>query len=238
MTQALAQASRVAFFGGSFDPPHCGHLAIARAARLALRLDLVLFAPVGAQPLKPRGSTASFEHRVAMTELAIDSEVGFAVSRVDAPNPAGLPNYTLHSLQKLKAELSPAAELFCLMGADSFATLRKWRQAAEVPFAATLIVASRPGQRLDQLAAQIPPGISTHEDGQVHSADPSIEIRSFTLRDSAGRSAPLYVLPGLDVEISATAIRAQIQSGNGIDLTPQFLPPPVASHIRQHGLYT
>ncbi len=53
--------SRVAFFGGSFDPPHLGHLAVARAARAAFRLDTVLFAPVGAQPLKPEGSAASFE---------------------------------------------------------------------------------------------------------------------------------------------------------------------------------
>ena len=58
---------RVAFFGGSFDPPHLGHLAVARAARQALRLDRVLFAPVGAQPLKPKGSTASFPDRLAMT---------------------------------------------------------------------------------------------------------------------------------------------------------------------------
>ncbi|MGB7984809.1 MAG: adenylyltransferase/cytidyltransferase family protein, partial [Terracidiphilus sp.] len=55
---------RIAFFGGSFDPPHLGHLAIARAAQAALALDTVLFAPVGAQPLKPLGSTAAFAHRV------------------------------------------------------------------------------------------------------------------------------------------------------------------------------
>ena len=67
---------RVAFFGGSFDPPHLGHLAVARAARDAFQLDTVLFAPVGAQPLKPEGSAAGFEDRLAMTRLAIEDEPG------------------------------------------------------------------------------------------------------------------------------------------------------------------
>src|SRR5215469_4855309 len=84
---------RIAFFGGSFDPPHRGHLAIARAALQALHLDRVLFAPVGAQPLKPEGATASFDDRVAMTRLAIAEEPRFEVSLADAPAPSGAPNY-------------------------------------------------------------------------------------------------------------------------------------------------
>ena len=81
--------SRVAFFGGSFDPPHLGHLAVARAARDAFRLDRVLFAPVGAQPLKPEGSTAGFADGVAMTRLAIAASAVLLVSLADAPKPSG-----------------------------------------------------------------------------------------------------------------------------------------------------
>jgi len=69
-----ATCGAFAYFGGSFDPPHCGHIAVALAARAALALDTVLFAPVGAQPLKPSGPSASFEHRLAMTRLAIAGE--------------------------------------------------------------------------------------------------------------------------------------------------------------------
>ena len=71
---------RVAFFGGSFDPPHCGHIAIARAAREKLRLDRILFAPVGLQPLKQHGSSANFADRVAMTRLAIAADAKFLVT--------------------------------------------------------------------------------------------------------------------------------------------------------------
>jgi nicotinate-nucleotide adenylyltransferase len=87
-----AVARRVAFFGGSFDPPHLGHLGVARAAQAALGLDIVLFAPVGAQPLKPRGASADFEDRLAMTRLAIAGEPGFDLSLADAPKSSGAPN--------------------------------------------------------------------------------------------------------------------------------------------------
>jgi len=147
---------RVAFFGGSFDPPHLGHLAVARAARAALGLDAVLFAPVGAQPLKPAGTAAGFDERMAMTRLAIASEPEFFLSLADAPRPSGAPNYTIETLLNLRAELPPGSALFCLMGADSFSALRLWHRAAEIPFAAPLIVASRPGWRLDDLPSLCP----------------------------------------------------------------------------------
>ena len=158
-----AQCSpRVAFFGGSFDPPHRGHLAVARAARAAFRLDSVLFAPVGAQPLKPCSPGAAFADRLEMTRLAIDGEPGFSLSLVDAPRPDHEPNYTLETLLSLRAALPAGGLLFCLMGADSYLGLRGWRRAAEIPFAAPLIVASRPGREdgwpRDRVAAGLEDG--------------------------------------------------------------------------------
>jgi nicotinate (nicotinamide) nucleotide adenylyltransferase len=152
--------SRVAFFGGSFDPPHLGHLGVARAARAALGLDSVLFAPVGTQPLKPQGTVAGFEDRLAMTRLAIAAEPGFALSLADAPKPSSAPNYTLETLTALRAQLPPESALFCLMGADSFAAFRRWHRAAEIPFVASLIVASRPGESLDNLDSALPNGLT------------------------------------------------------------------------------
>ena len=113
---------RIAFFGGSFDPPHFGHLAVARAARQALNLDRVLFAPVGFQPLKPLGSAASFTDRVEMTRLAIQDDPGFEISLADAPaDPANLaPNYTVDTLAAIRRTHPPNTKWFLLLGADAF----------------------------------------------------------------------------------------------------------------------
>ncbi|MDR3754823.1 MAG: nicotinate (nicotinamide) nucleotide adenylyltransferase [Terracidiphilus sp.] len=241
---------RVAFFGGSFDPPHNGHLAVARAARAAFALDTVLFAPVGMQPLKPEGPAASFADRVAMTRLAIAGEPGFQVSLADAPKPADdrnsapsyTPNYTIDTLARLRTSLTPDGALFCLMGADSIFGLRRWHRAAELPFVAPLIVASRPGQPLQNLQvdlkAALPIGL-TLESAQDESRNESgIEVRTFILINQAGDRTPFYVLPSLHVEISASEIRAQIHAAPGSPTTePDLVPPAVREYIAQHGLY-
>jgi nicotinate-nucleotide adenylyltransferase len=234
---------RVAFFGGSFDPPHKGHLAVARAAREALALDTVLFAPVGAQPLKPDGATAGFADRVAMTRLAIAGEPGFAVSLADAPRPSAVPNYTLDTLLDLRAQLPPNGMLFCLMGADSFFSLRHWHRAVEIPFVATLIVASRPGQPLNDLRAALPSGLTMEPDPSPDDSPPdsprsSFELRCYRLHNSAAQTAMLYLLPGLHIEISASQVREQIHSAAEPSTSgPQLLDASVLNYIRAHGLY-
>jgi nicotinate-nucleotide adenylyltransferase len=227
------RGGRVAFFGGSFDPPHLGHLAVARAAREALDLDAVLFAPVGLQPLKPRGATAGFEDRLRMTQLAVAGEPGFEVSLIDAPRPGNAPNYTLESLQRLRSELPAAAQLFCLMGADSFFALRSWHRAAEIPFAAALIVASRPGLPLRDLEAALPAGLTLA--GCKACRKSGHELRRCRLSDAGGRRAPFFLLPGLHVEISASEVRSQLGAG---PRAADLLPPAVRDYIAQHGLYT
>jgi nicotinate-nucleotide adenylyltransferase len=241
---SIGGGRRVAFFGGSFDPPHLGHLAVARAARDALALDAVLFAPVGAQPLKPEGASAGFEDRLAMTRLAIEGERGFGISLVDAPKAdrntgrgsagEGAPNYTVDSLGALRGELAAGTALFCLMGADSFFGLRRWHRAAELPFLATLIVASRPGQPMERLQAALPAGLCMEEVARERRN--RIEVESFALRDVEGRHAPFFLLPGLDVEISATAIRQEVKRAADLG-AGRLLPEAVAGYIRAHGLY-
>jgi nicotinate-nucleotide adenylyltransferase len=238
---------------------------VARAARDALRLDTVLFAPVGTQPLKPRGSTASFDDRVAMTRLAIAGESGFEISLADAPNATGEPNYTLETLRSLRAGLPADGKLFCLMGADSFVSLRRWRGAAEIPFAAELIVASRPGQQLDDLARYLPSGLALQfkpEDvipggagrtlgDQAHSKNrqfgkpvpqtatsAAVELRSYLIRNPAGQTADFYLLPDLDVKISASEIRRQVRAATAAPVvTGSLLAAPVAAYIRARALY-
>jgi nicotinate-nucleotide adenylyltransferase len=242
MDQPQSGGRRVAFFGGSFDPPHLGHLTVARTARAALGLDTVLFAPVGAQPLKPNGSAAGFSDRLAMTCLAIGDEPGLAVSLADAPKLSGTPNFTLETLRTLRSELPPVSALFCLMGADSFFSLRSWHRAAEIPFAAALIVASRPGQRLDDLRAALPESLTLDSAPGAEQNRSDLVIRSCRLRNPAGETTPFYILPGLNVDISASQvrdwIREQVSPASGTPLAAhQLLPKAVLDYIRSHHLY-
>jgi nicotinate-nucleotide adenylyltransferase len=233
---------RIAFFGGSFDPPHLGHLAVARAARTALSLDAVLFAPVGSQPLKPQGSTAGFEDRFAMTRLAIADEPGFELSLADEPKSSGEPNFTVDALANLRAGLATDGALFCLMGADSFFGLRRWHRSSEIPFIASLIVASRPGQKpehwISGLREALPSGLSIEPEVPAGVPSPGLEMRSYCVHGADGRSAPLYLLPGLYVDISASQIRDQVQAGCSASSDGRgLLPQAVFDYIRAHRLY-
>ncbi len=220
---------RIAFFGGTFDPPHLGHIAIARAAVERLALDQVLVAPVGTQPLKAGFSHSSFEDRLAMVALAVSRVPGLVASRVDAPLPGGQPNYTYDTLQRLRHDLDPSDELFCLLGADSFLTLRRWQQCAELLLFCDFVVAARPGFSLEQINAALPPGIDNI--GEDHRKT----FTRFTLAGPGGRQTGLFVLPDLDQDISATEIRAALAEGGE---WRTVLAPLVAEYIRSHRLYT
>jgi len=155
---------RVALFGGSFDPPHHGHTAIAAAAADVFDLDQVLFAPVGRQPLKRDGAPASFADRLAMVKLACVADPRFAVSDLDAPRKDGTPNYTVQTLATLH-EAMPDARLFNLVGADSFLNLPRWHEPERLLEVVEWIVVSRPGFPLANLSAL---GLTPHQRGRVH----------------------------------------------------------------------
>jgi nicotinate-nucleotide adenylyltransferase len=251
---------RIAFFGGSFDPPHRGHLAIARAALERLHLDRVLFAPVGSQPLKHADSTAatsSYEDRCAMVELAIASNPAITVSTmteptmtlslIDAPKPNGEPNYTIDTLHQLKATLAPDDELFCLIGADSFLTLRQWRSATELLLTCNFIVAARPGFTLTDLSAALPDTLAANLT-RIQPDEPATPYQRFQAEeplgpDKSARHANIYLLPDLDEDISATQIRAALATSK-LPLTPSeattdpTIPPAVSAYIRSHNLYS
>jgi nicotinate-nucleotide adenylyltransferase len=220
---------RIAFFGGTFDPPHCGHLKIAQAATQRLHLDRVLFAPVGHQPLKLHGSSASFEDRMAMVKLAIAPFPAFEASELDAPLPGRRPNYTIDTLLRLKSSLHPHDDLFCLIGADSFLTLKDWQRAAELIFVCNFIVAARPGFTLDQMDRALPCNIQRQAILQQ-----SKELIRFCLRNPQGKQTELNLLPDIHEEISATAIRAAIAAGQP---TSPLLPQSVLAYIYKRGLY-
>jgi len=217
---------RIAFFGGTFDPPHRGHIAIARAAMTRLGLDQVLVAPVGTQPLK--GAHSSFEDRLAMVRLAVAAEPGLVASSVDAPLPGGQPNYTFATLQRLQRHLQPSDELFCLLGADSFLTLKRWHQCAELLLFCDFVVAGRPGFSLRQFSDALPEGVENT--GEYRES----AFTRFELAGPSGRQSTLFLLPDLDQDISATEIRAALAGGSE---QQTVVAPAVAEYIRSHALY-
>ena len=202
---------RVAFFGGTFDPVHRGHLAIAQAAEQEFGLDEVLFAPVGRQPLKAKTAEAPFADRMAMVRLACEGEVSRAklvASEIDAPKPDGEPNYTADTLAEL-ALIRPDAELFAISGADSFLTLRSWREPDRLLELAQWIVVSRPGFVLSRegLAAL---GLTEAQLARVH------------------------LLGTVHQDVSASGLRRRLRAGEDCR---DWVPEPVMQYIREHGLY-
>jgi nicotinate-nucleotide adenylyltransferase len=137
---------RLGILGGTFDPPHFGHLQMAEAARAQLALDTVLFAPAGVQPLKQAEPSTAPEHRARMVELAIDGYPHFALSRADLDRPG--PHYTVELLALLQQQY-PAAALWFIMGEDSLSDLLRWRDPARVIQLARLAVLRRPGYEPD-----------------------------------------------------------------------------------------
>lgn len=201
---------RIGFFGGSFDPPHTGHLAVARAAADAFALDRVLLVPTGVQPLKPRGGNASFGDRLAMTSLLAREDPRFSASSVDAPRDSGS-NYTVDTLTHLRATLNADDQLFCIAGADSFASLPAWRSPAHLLTLAEWIVVSRPGfnaaETIDAVLRQL-------------GCEP--------MRDR------VHLLESVNIPTSASALREELPSGH---LPEQALTPAVRDYIAAHRLY-
>jgi nicotinate-nucleotide adenylyltransferase len=133
---------RIGLFGGTFDPPHIGHLALAEAARDRLRLDEVRFIPAGRPPHKSRVRITPTALRVAMVRLAVRRNRAFTVSTLEAHR--GGPSFTVETLRRVAGE-EPGVRLYLLMGADSLGDFATWREPEAIVRLATLAVAERPG---------------------------------------------------------------------------------------------
>ena len=177
--QEEALTPRIGVFGGTFDPVHVGHLAIALAALESVPLDRVLFVPVRRSPLKDRDPLASTADRVAMLEAAIANEPRFALSRAELDRDGV--SYTVDTLEGLR----PQGELFLILGSDALADLARWRAPDRIRELATILVAARPG---------------APEPGAMHGARafdaPRLDISSRELRARAARGMSLrYLVP-------------------------------------------
>jgi len=178
---------RIGVFGGSFDPVHAGHLALARRALDAVRLDRVLFVPAADSPFKIGRMHAPAADREAMLRLAVADEPRFGVSRAEIDR--GGVSYTYDTLLRLREEL-PGAELFFLLGADALAGLHGWRRADELVRLCRFVGFGRGGARPDPDALGFDPATNARLAADFV-ADLDVPASSTEVRDllSAGRDA-------------------------------------------------
>lgn len=226
----------IGLFGGTFDPVHRGHLAVARAAMERCKLHRVYFVVANVPPHKQRQPHTPFMHRFAMLALATAAEKAFVPSLLEAPEERGTnrkgriekPNYTIDTVRALKQSFKKSDKLFLLIGMDAFADIAKWHQAEALFRECDFIVAGRPGYWLADVANALP-----------ESLRPRAEVtRPFHKQAASGDlvlpGATIHLLEDLRQPASATAIRQAAAAGKPLG---RFLDPPVAEYIKKVGLY-
>jgi nicotinate-nucleotide adenylyltransferase len=231
----------IGLFGGTFDPIHKGHLALAQAARERFQLGRVLFVPANMSPHKTAQPAAFYFHRYAMAVLATSGEKPFVPSLLEAPAEFGLEHtkgargtvvssasYSIDTIRKLKRELKKSDGLFFLIGIDAFLDIAKWREPEALFAECEFIIASRPGFSLADVATSLPEKLRPREE----------VTKPFRKQPAKGDlilpGVTLHLLDGVNQNISATAIRRAVAAKRSIK---KFVPESVEEYIKKEGLY-
>lgn len=207
------------YYGGTFDPVHCGHLAVARLASdtLAARVTLLPAADRLPHRAAPRASAV---HRLSMLETAVAEEPGLSVDARETRRNG--PSYTVDTLSELRAELGPEAPIAFVVGADSFAGLPDWKDWTRLFELAHFVIADRPGVSLQEGLAD---GLVRQLEGRWCDDPEALSNRPHGL---------ILRLPALQHEATASEVRARIAA----DLDWQALVPrAVGRYIIEHALY-
>lgn len=214
----MGAKQRIALYGGTFDPVHIGHLEAARKVSQLFEIEKVLFVPAQMAPHKIGRPVTEPIHRYAMLALATQNDPQLVIStfELDAPDR----RYTVDTIEHFQRELD--AELFFIMGADSWSEIATWREWERLLTMTNHIVVTRPG----------------YEPATTHVG--AVRERIIDMR--SGRSSPARDAKGIfftDVvmnDVSATNIRRLASEGRMEELV-KFLPRPVLDYINKYGIY-
>lgn len=199
--------NRIGIFGGTFDPPHIGHLAAAEHVREAHNLDQVVFVPVGRPPHKEADNLTAARHRYLMTVLATLENPHFTVSRVEVER-RGI-SYTVDTLRQLRAQFGEEHEFFFLIGADALSALLSWKDPEQILQMCRLLALARPGYALTDLPQKLGSLYTDNQERIIISEMPQIDV-------------------------SARGIRQQLAQGASVRY---WVPELVRSYIERFGLY-
>lgn len=223
MTSHKPHAHRrsIGMFGGTFDPIHAGHMAVAEAALRRFHLDAIYFITSSRPPHKAKRDLAPFLHRYTMVALACADHAHYIASVAEAPlEGPGHVFYTIDTVRRFRRE-HPEDHLYFIVGADQFLEIPTWKSYESLLDACDFIIASRPGFRLDALRLVIPP----EKLGRAHGAD----AHRIALRKSA-----VHLLPTVASHVSSTEVRERIQRSQGIR---GLVPARVEEYILRQALY-
>jgi len=219
---------KIALFGGSFDPIHVGHMAVARAAQHRFHLDQVYFIPSGRPPHKHRHILAPFPHRFTMVALACADHQHFVASLAEAgPDLSGREvYYSIETVRHFRHVFHQHGDhLYFILGADSFLEIPTWKEYEALLGSCDFIVASRPGFRTEALRLVIPPELLGRPAARGAPADP---------RAIALRRTTVHLLDTVASHVSATEIRRRLHRGQSIH---GLVPARVEEYIGKLSLY-
>lgn len=221
----MGRKKRIGIYGGTFDPVHLGHLEVAEKVSKLFEIDELLFVPAQVAPHKLASEVTPALHRYAMLVLATQQQSQLYVSSFELDAPGR--RYTVDTLAHFQAELGASAELFFLMGADSWSEISTWRDWELLLQMVNHIVVTRPGYEIswDQMSSSM--------------ANRVVNLRGSdkTSKISAQAGSPrIFVTDAAMVDISATDIRRAARADNGERLI-ELVPRPVADYIRKYKLY-
>jgi nicotinate-nucleotide adenylyltransferase len=220
----------VALFGGTFDPVHLGHLAVARAAAARFLLKQIHFVPAYIPPHKRRQRITAFGHRYAMLALATAGEPRFVPSLLESPGQAAEhgANYTVDSVRRFKATLGKRDRLFFIIGIDAFLEIASWREPEVLLGECEFLVVSRPGFSLADVTAALPAALRP---GREHTR---VLRKQPAKGDVTLPGVAIHLLEGVAVKISASQIRDAAAAGRALH---KLVGREVAEYIRKEGLY-
>lgn len=221
----------IGLFGGTFDPIHRGHSALASAAQQQFQLSRIHFVPANVPPHKQKQPLTAFAHRFAMVALATAPEKGFLPSLLEAPpenQKSAAANYSIDTVRRFKQQLKKSDRLFFLIGVDAFRDIAKWHEPEALFRECEFIVASRPGYSLADIANALPASLRP---------SPSV-TKPFLKQPAKGdlvlTGATVHLLESVHSDISATRVRDAFAAGKPLG---RLLDPAVAEYIKKLGLY-